>query len=587
MNENGTKRRDWVKNAAIVFLTVMLLLTFFSQTIMNYSLPEVATQYVQSGSITAKIRGSGTVESGDPYEVKVTETRKVASVAVRVGAEVQKGDILYYLEDKDSDELQAALEALDKAEKAYENALLNTNLTSSDIQEAESGVTIEEYRNRITVKQNAIKAAENAIKAAENEVTEAQKVVDQITERYEAFNTQIRIEESRNDDGDSAERHARDKANEELNAARNNLSNVQKSYAKILEEIDEIGAQIEQAIVAGNSEEEILHLQQTKDSKIAERDSCSIDLKNATDDVNTKDVAAKAAQTALDAKKAKDKEDIINSLRRQQAELDDEKSDAEKALTEKKNAVTDRTKDLEDRQKELTELNAQIDRIFGQTGLQTLQENIDKAQEEVDKLKEKTTGATITAPISGTITSLNVTAGNSTSADTPVAVMQPEGRGYTLSFSVTNEQARRLSIGDKADLINAWRYDDIEVTLSSIKPDNTDPGQKKLLTFDVTGSTVTAGQTLNLSVGQKSANYDLIVPNSAIREDNNGKFILIVESKSSPLGTRYTASRVDVEVIASDDTQSAISAALYGYEFVITTSTKPVEAGKLVRLASN
>ena len=88
-------------------------------------------------------------------------------------------------------------------------------------------------------------------------------------------------------------------------------------------------------------------------------------------------------------------------------------------------------------------------------------------------------------------------------------------------------------------------------------------------------------------MGQKSANYDLIVPNSAIREDNNGKFVLIVESKSSPLGNRYVATRVDVEVLASDDTQSAVRGGLYGYEFVITTSTQPVEAGKLVRLSNN
>ena len=126
-----------------------------------------------------------------------------------------------------------------------------------------------------------------------------------------------------------------------------------------------------------------------------------------------------------------------------------------------------------------------------------------------------------------------------------------------------------------------------DITLASIKPDTTDPGQKKLLTFDITGDEVTPGQSLNVSVGQKSANYDLIVPNSAIREDSNGKFILIVESKSSPLGNRYVATRVDVEVLASDDTQSAVSGALYGYEFVITTSTQPVEAGKLVRLANN
>lgn len=599
MNENGTKRRDWVKNAAIVFLTVMLLLTFFSQTIMNYSLPEVATQYVQSGSITAKIRGSGTVESGDPYEVKVTETRKVASVAVRAGDTVQKGDILYYLEDKDSEELKAALDALEKAEKAYENALLNTNLTSSDIQEAESGVTIEEYRNRITVKQNAVKSAENAVKSAENEVTEAQKRVDEITERYEAFNTQITIEQNRSEDEwDCDERHERDRTRDEYNQANNQWNQTRpalkaeldKAEKAIADKEAEYAPRIQAAVESGNSAEEKALRDELESVVSGYRDSVkAYDDQIKAGDQNIADLENKktAAQTRLEAKVRKDKEDITNSLRRQQSEVEDEKREAEKALTDKKNAVTDRTKDLEDRQDELKDLNDQIERIFGQSGLQTLQEAIDKAQEEVDKLKEKTTGATITAPISGTVTKLNVTAGNSTSADTPVAVMQPEGKGYTLSFSVTNEQARRLSVGDKADLVNAWRYDDIDVTLSSIKPDNTDPGQKKLLTFDVTGSTVTAGQSLSLSVGQKSANYDLIVPNSAIREDNNGKFILIVESKSSPLGTRYTASRVDVEVIASDDTQSAISAALYGYEFVITTSTKPVEAGKLVRLASD
>ena len=46
MNENeGRKKREWVKNAAIVFLTIMLILTFFSNTIMNYSLPEVASTF--------------------------------------------------------------------------------------------------------------------------------------------------------------------------------------------------------------------------------------------------------------------------------------------------------------------------------------------------------------------------------------------------------------------------------------------------------------------------------------------------------------------------------------------------------------
>ena len=133
-----------------------------------------------------------------------------------------------------------------------------------------------------------------------------------------------------------------------------------------------------------------------------------------------------------------------------------------------------------------------------------------------------------------------------------------------------------------AEVQNSWYYSDLKATVSGFKADPSNP-QNRMVVFDIQGD-VQAGQSLSLSVGQKSANYDVVVPNSAIREDNNGKFILIVESKSSPLGNRYFATRVDVEVLASDDTMSAVSGGLYGYESVITTSTKPVEAGKQVRL---
>lgn len=288
-------------------------------------------------------------------------------------------------------------------------------------------------------------------------------------------------------------------------------------------------------------------------------------------------------QNAVYIRDTREGSSVHSNLASQKASREMEKYGVEKLLSEK-------TKEKEIKEAELQTLMKDITSVLGLdkylNGIEEAREKVQKAQEVVDEQKAQDIGATITAPISGTVSAVNVTSGNNTSPDKAVVVMQPKGKGYTLSFSVTNEQARRLSVGDQAELVNAWRYDDVSVTLANIKPDKNDPGQKKELTFDVTGSSVTAGQTLNLSVGQKSANYDLIVPNSAIREDNNGKFILIVESKSSPLGTRYTASRVDVEVLASDDNQSAISAALYGYEFVITTSTKPVEAGKLVRLSN-
>ena len=72
--ETKVKNRAWVKNAVIVFLVILLILTFFSNTIMNSSLAEVSTQNVTSGSITARVRGSGTVSATGSYEVKAAQT---------------------------------------------------------------------------------------------------------------------------------------------------------------------------------------------------------------------------------------------------------------------------------------------------------------------------------------------------------------------------------------------------------------------------------------------------------------------------------------------------------------------------------
>ena len=131
MDEQVVKlKRGWVKNAAIVFLSIMLVLTFFSNTILNRSLPEVAASYVESGSINAKIRGSGTVTAGESYEVVLDQTRQVDAVFVHVGDTVMTGDVLFSLADTESEELKQAQKTLDNLRLAYEKALLN--LDSAD-----------------------------------------------------------------------------------------------------------------------------------------------------------------------------------------------------------------------------------------------------------------------------------------------------------------------------------------------------------------------------------------------------------------------------------------------------------------------
>ena len=157
--------------------------------------------------------------------------------------------------------------------------------------------------------------------------------------------------------------------------------------------------------------------------------------------------------------------------------------------------------------------------------------------------------------------------------------------GYSLSFSVTNDQANRLKPGDTATVSNFYWGSEIVATLNSIKLDPKNPQTSKLLTFDLDGA-VTAGQEMTISVGQKSANFDCIIPSSAIRSDSNGSFVLRVDARNSPLGNRYVAKRVAVEVLASDDSNSAVSADLSSGDYVITTSNAPVKSGDQVRLAN-
>ena len=472
----------------MIFLIIMLILTFFSNTIMNYSLPEVAIQYIQSGTITSKVRGTGTVESSSLYNVKVAESRKVTSVEVKVGDTVQAGDIICYLDEMESTELAAAKEELKAAQMAYETALLSGNLSVQQMQNGGKNISVDSFKKQLIEAQNAITTAKQ-----------------QVEEYKPAYDAAVKA----NEDAQAA-----------LTQANNNLANIESwmSY--------------QDTITSGNDAERAKLQNQYTEAK-----------QLAIDAQNKANAAAAALSQAESAKKV----------------LDD-----------------NLTKVQEDAASLATSIGASLN-------LNSLYEAMVTAQNKVNELIQNAAGTTVTADVAGTITAVSVVAGESTSPDTPVAVIQPEGKGYTLSFSASAEQASKISVGDPAELVNSWWYSDITATVASIKPDPQDPRKNKLITFNLSGD-LTEGQSLSLQVGQKSANYDCIVPNSAIREDNNGKFVLVVESKSSPLGTRYYATRYDVQVLANDDTQTAISGGFYGYESVITTSTKPVEAGQLVRL---
>ena len=672
--KTASKRRDWVKNAAIIFLAVMLILTFFSNTIMNYSLPEVATQYVQRGTITAKVRGTGTVEATDPYNVIVKESRVISSVAVKQGDTVEKDQVIYYLEDAESDELKKAEDELEDLELAYMKGLFGGTISPEIINKVASGRT-----DTFATYQAKVTDMVNRLEAAKARVDECQKNVDALTlqstkdTNNATVNTkpdELNRDQATTDLASAQERFERDKAETiaELNAQISELTSqisdleklvtgaetnagtgkppagttstyddqkkaaVEKLYNKVneiktaavsgkikdadavivekkssitetLDGLKKSFSSLQTAISSAGKDADYQTLYADYNAilvQISSIDANSSNLNNYSDNKTVlankkaklaslqKELAEVQAITASSDGGVQDAQNRLIQANKNISEITAANSQASVAW---QNRLADANAALKAAQavydllkQEQTELAADIN---AELDLSKASKDIQEKKDEIAKLKEKSEGSAIVAPVAGTISNLAYVAGETTKPEEAAAVIQVDGKGYTVSFSVTNEQSKKVQVGDVGELQNAWYYEDAMVTLSAIKPDPESNGQKKLLVFHVTGSSIQAGQSLNISVGQRSAEYELTVPNSAIREDKNGKFILIVESKSGPISNRYIATRVDVEVLASDDNNTAISAGLYGYEYVITTSTKPVEAGKQVRLNEN
>ena len=626
------KNREWVKNAAIVFLAVLLVLTFFSNTIMNRSLPEVATAGVTDGSIVAKVRGTGTVKANGSHNVKTTQTREIRSVMVKVGQEVSTGDTLFVLGAGDSQELEAAKETLRDLQYAYKKSAVNmpnfnyttemravetasNNLDAADKAYSDAYTTYELMKAELSDKEtlDKLSVAEEAMKTAYNTLISVQSSYDSA---YQALNAKVVDWQNRvnqlssitpietptptqeQNQGGGSQNTGGENQNEENKETQDTSGSGNGTTVQGSSQTDGLTAQT-MAVTARRSGGIVL-LADVGDITLSGSYQPGETTPNMVTDLATAEQWLKAAQADLSAfassngatlenaksayDTAKGKYDALLKYNEQvNYQLVPYKEALDKATAEMEaaeDAYEDACNNLyfTQTQNGKTLTSASID-------LQQQAEKIKAAQEKVKQLSGDA-GDQITANVNGVVTAINVSAGDTVTKDTVVCTIEVPDMGHTLSFSVTNDQAQRLRVGDTATVSNYYWGNEIVATLSNIRTDPKNPQTNKELTFELSGD-VTSGSELTISVGQKSANYDTIVPNSAIRSDNNGKFVLAIEAKSSPLGNRYIAKRVSVEVLASDDNNSAVVADLSYGDYVITTSNSPVKSGDQVRMAEN
>lgn len=637
-NENKSPRKEIIKNIAIVFLAVLLVLTFFSNTFMNYSLPQVSAVYVNQGTISEQIRGSGTVEAAESYEVKFEQSRTIKSVSVKTGQTVNAGDILFELEDSDSDELTEAQKTLETLELDYRKAVLAQSDSSKykseylEISKAESELA--DLKSKLA----AAESGTDPLSAAADRYDKAKKQSDSLTKEKDDLNAQL----ASIDTEDMLD--LRGIYYDRLRASKDKVAEYEKKVEKAQADYDklskDVSADTDYAAQVESKRNEI-------ETETASLNSLYVELYSAAPDADTAAISAsissqtvkltqlqrelsnllaKSASSGVIKTKLKNSEDALEKAKKNltsakdslstdiraikleiKGKLDDiadklaaasetlsaaekDKSSAEAAgylsaaqltakITEQENNIESLKAALEVKQSTdyVTDESARLD-------IEAKEKEIERQKQKVEKLKSEAFDAVVTAKMGGVVESVSVTAGSEAAAGTVAAVINVSDLGYNVQFSVKNDQAKKVKVGDKAEITSWYWGNDFSATLSEIKTDTANPQTQKILVFSVTGSDISTGQTITLSMGSKGQPYSTVVPNAAVREDSNGKFVLVMEAKSSPLGNRYKAVRYDIEVLAKDDNYTAVNG-LMGSEYVITTSTKPIQAGDQVRPA--
>ena len=617
MTEQIVLNRGWVKNVAIIFLAVMLVLTFFSNTIMNASLPEAAVQYVQSGAITTQIRGTGTISAKETYEVKTSTSRKVQSVLVSRGQQVKVGDVLILLAAGEGSELKDLQTQLDDAQYSYQQKLINMGGGSSEVTRAQ------EKLQEAIAKRDANVCTAEEVELAKLRYEAAQDEHQRLSDQLEAAGGYV--------EGTGAD--SLDSLKTAANEAKLAMDTAKARYEyenKFIEQLamtstnnrydktalmDAIAAtfgekkdiSVEYYFGDGASNPNLAQEQSNLGINIAKDSYANWDSykKLPSTDLATISNGYKAvsdAETAYNkAVEAYDK--ALKQAQPQNAELNLRVKEAQRYMDYMKaeyDEISAKTTTYDAAKDEVVSAETALETLVKTSKLDNLE--LSRMAKQIQNLKDQiaqlsggqkdengnVTGGQIGSEVNGVVKDINVSAGNNTDPATAVMTIEVPDRGYTVSMRVTNEQAQKVTIGDAAESSSGYLGgSDMQGKLVGIRSDTQSqqgsaPG--KQLVFDVTGSEIESGTQVSISIGQRSQNYDTIVPNSAIRSDSNGSFVLVIVAKSSPLGNRFVATRVDVTELAKDDVNTAVSGGLSAYDMVLTTATKPVEDGMLVRL---
>ena len=186
------------------------------------------------------------------------------------------------------------------------------------------------------------------------------------------------------------------------------------------------------------------------------------------------------------------------------------------------------------------------------------------------------TYAVITAPTSGTVLSLNVGRGELVRENQLMAAVGVAGE-FVVEATVSLDN-NFVVPGDSAELVNMSHF--ITGTVLNIAP----TAQGKTVTVGFNSDAVAPGETFDVTFRKDSDTTFTLIPNGALRQDNDGFFVNQIRRRDGIMGAEYYLARVNVFIGDSDNRNTAIVRGITFFEPIAHISSRAVSPGDVIVL---
>ena len=255
---------------------------------------------------------------------------------------------------------------------------------------------------------------------------------------------------------------------------------------------------------------------------------------------------------------------------------------AKKALDKANKSYTDAQKDLSD-----AEVNAGITSEQNDDKKAKNDKKLKDYEDKIKEMEESINTIDIKAPKTGVMTNIRVNQDDVIHEGDVLFSVMPDWDDIecTVEFNFSTDESQSFSPGMELEC-DTHGID--KVVILSIKPDKTSPRDRRIVKCQVLADMLYPGEEITVIAGQSNKNYDNIVPSSAVITDNSGDFVYALVEKNTPLGTKYTVKKIEVDVDATDGARTAIKAKGDGkldskYQYIVR-SEEPLKDGDRVRL---